>query len=309
MHAGHDDKRHCGREDRNREPWNGIVECCDAGRKNVAENRAQRAEDNKHDRGADQQEEHRLEECLENIRRYSVCEIFRPAHDRGHQQHRKNRTGVGSADNRNHTEDVGAGLSEECAVTGNFRTARKERNEIRVAQHRADDHVQRHAVAGLLRNTPAEHNRQHIEEGIRHREENGIGRSSRIHDTDGGEKDEKNLDHTCAEHRRQKRCKAACHKAEQSLKRISLCLHRRRSTSFISEVSKFLEFLEQVGYFISDDDLVLAALFDHGFDALDAFYRIVICLSFILEDKTETRHAVGCGRDVVNAADRLSDLF
>ena len=279
----------------------------DAGH-DITENVSDRAKYAEGNRRADQKEDHGLKESLEHVGRYLVGKVLRPAHDGSHEKDGKDGRCVAGGDNRNESENIRVGHAEDHTHRCSLDSSAEQVDDIRVAEHCADDHEQRYCVVSLLGNLHSQEDRQEIEEAVRHAVQENVGRARAAHQTEGGQKRQQNLYHTCSKHCRQERCHTACDKSHQSLRDIALRLRRSR-VSGLGEVPHLLEFFEEVGYLVSDDDLILAALLDHGLDALDLVDFGVIRLALVVEDQTKTRHAMCCGCDVVGAADCLDDLF
>ncbi len=308
MHTGHDDERHQRGEDCDRKPRNRAVHSRKYRCEPCTDDAAKRSEDAYDDRDADQAEQHRLKERLDKIRRDSVRKVLDGAHDRSHEGHRKHRGGVGRLDDRQEPEEVDTVLSEECAVLDSFRRAGHHRDKIRVDEGRTDDHEERYAVVGLLRDTPAEKDREEVEERIRHAVKDDVGCLGRIHNAHGREQSEEDLHHTCSKHTRQKRGHDACDETEDPLDERAFRLGGSCG-GVTRDAGHFLEYREEAAHLISDDDLILAALLDDGLDALDRLDRLVIRLTLIVQDKTKSRHAVLGTRDVLRPSDLVENLL
>ena len=217
VHAGHDDERHDGGQDADGEPGHGIVHGREYAAHQITKDVADGSQDAEGNGGADQEEQHGLKESLEHVGRYLIGKVFRPAHDRGHEKDRQDRRCIGCGNDRNKTEDIGAGHAQEGSHGSSFHGAAQEIDDVRIAEHGADDHEHRHRVVGLLGDLNGQEDGQEVEEAVGHAEEEGVGGRGAAHEAEGGQKGQKHLDHTCSKHRRQERCHAACDKSHESL--------------------------------------------------------------------------------------------
>ena len=144
VHSGHNNERHQGGQDADRQPGRFVVQGGEHNRQQIA---GDVADGPQHIKGAgdtDDDEQQGLEEGFQHIGGNFIRKILRPFHHRSHEQHGQNGGSIGRADHRD-TKKIGARHTKEGSQFQ--RCAAHQIGKIRVAQCRAHHHKQRWVAA------------------------------------------------------------------------------------------------------------------------------------------------------------------
>ena len=112
MHTGHNNERHESGQNRHSQPRYRVVHRHKDAGHGVAENITDGAQHIQGARQANDQEQQRLQEGFQHVGGYLIRKIFRPFHDRSHQQRRQDRQRIGGVNLRD-TEQIGTVHSKE----------------------------------------------------------------------------------------------------------------------------------------------------------------------------------------------------